>query len=61
MPNSKRIECVFQIPVVVTRESDSSCIFLVVLMYHKCFLPLWMDINHEVQMPWYMKYDRIFM
>lgn len=38
MPNSKIIECGFQIPVVVANGGDSSCIFLVVLIYCKCFL-----------------------
>lgn len=51
MPNSKLIECVFQVPVVVASEGDSSSIFLVVLIHHKCFLVMWMELNHGVQMP----------
>lgn len=50
MPNSKLIECVFQIPVVVASEGDSSSIFLV-LIHCKCFLVMWMELNQGVQMP----------
>lgn len=50
MPNSKLIECVFQIPVVVASEGDSSSIFLV-LIHRNCFLVMCMELNHGVQMP----------
>lgn len=50
MTNSKIIDCAFQIPVLVAGEGGSSCFFSCSIDI-PCFLLMWMELNHNVQMP----------